>query len=416
MLTSLFPRAHARYASLSILGGVLDELCSWLHARGFPPHAIRRHLEAAPFLDAFLRRRHIRSLGACTAVGLRACLPRQKRWRPQTAYALGRSLLTFLQERGELTSITPTRSEQLIDAYRGYLQRVRGLAPRTARHHVTVTTDFLRFLKYDDRSDGLQNLHVAEIEAFVTAVGARVCRITMQSTVAILGSFLRFLATRGDAATGLALQIESPRQYRGERLARALPWDAVLSLLRAIDRSTVKGHRDYAMLLLIATYGLRASEIAALHLDDVMWRARIIRVPRPKIGTPLAVPLTDDVATALLDYLRCQSRDVSHRQLFLRVRVPRGPITAAAVSDAFDAWAVHAGVRVPTLGGPHCLRHSLAMHLLRQGTPLKTIGDLLGHRSVESTGIYLRLHLQDLRDVALSLPMTAIAPTAEVPR
>jgi integrase/recombinase XerD len=416
MLTSLLPRAHARYASLPILGGVLQELCSWLQARGFPSHAIRRHVEAAPFLDAFLRRRRIRSLGACTAASLRACLPRQKRWRPQTAYALGRSLLAFLQERGALTSITPTGSAQLIDAYRRYLQRIRGLAPRTVSHHATVTADFLRFLRCDDRPHGLQDLHVAEIEAFVTAVGARVSRVTMRSTVTILRSFLRFLATCGEASTGLDQHIESPRQYRGERLARALPWDAVRSLLRAIDRSTVKGRRDYAMLLLIATYGLRASEIAALNLDDVMWRARVIRVPRPKIGTPLAVPLTDEIATALLEYLRGRSRNVSHRQLFLRVRVPRGPITAAAVSDAFDAWAAHAGVRMPTLGGPHCLRHSLAMHLLRQGTPLKTIGDLLGHRSVESTGIYLRLHVDDLRDVALSLPMAVTRSTAEVPR
>jgi hypothetical protein len=144
MLTSLFPRAHTRYASLPILGGVLEELCSWLKARGFPPYAIRRHLEAAPFLDGFLRRRHIRSLGESTATSLRACLPRQKRWRPQTAHALGRSLLAFLRERGELTSITPTRSEQLIQVYRGYLQRVRGLAPPTVSHQAAVTADFRR--------------------------------------------------------------------------------------------------------------------------------------------------------------------------------------------------------------------------------------------------------------------------------
>jgi integrase/recombinase XerD len=238
----------------------------------------------------------------------------------------------------------------------------------------------------------------------------------MQSVTAILRSFLRFLATRSQAPTNLDRHIESPREYRGERLVRALPWDTVLSLLRGIDRSTVKGRRDYAMLLLIATYGLRASEIAALALDDVMWRGRVIYVPRPKIGTPLAVPLTDDVATALLEYLHSHTRDVSSRQLFLRVRVPRGPITAAAVSDVFDVWAAHARVRVPALGGPHCLRHSLAMHLLRQGTPLKTIGDLLGHRTVESTGIYLRLYLEDLRDVALSLPTAITSPMAEVPR
>lgn len=131
-------------------------------------------------------------------------------------------------------------------------------------------------------------------------------------------------------------------------------------------------------------------------------------------GEPLAVPLTDDVATALLEYLRVQARDSAPRRLFLRVRAPRGPITAATVGDAFDVWARPAGVRVPTLGGPHCIRHALAMHLLRQGTPLKTIGDLLGHRSVESTEQYLRLDLDDLRDVALPLPMPAPGPATEV--
>lgn len=190
----------------------------------------------------------------------------------------------------------------------------------------------------------------------------------------------------------------------------------MLAVLRAIDRSTRKGRRDYAMFLLIATYGLRVSEIAALDLEAIEWRARVIRVPRPKVGTALAVPLTDDVATALLAYLREDAREPTHRRLFLRVRVPRGPITAAAVTDAFDVWATQAGVTVPSRGGPHCLRHALAMHLLRQRTPLKTIGDLLGHRSVESTERYLRLHLDDRRDVALPLPTPVTGPTPEVPR
>ena len=158
------------------------------------------------------------------------------------------------------------------------------------------------------------------------------------------------------------------------------------------------------MLLLIATYGLRVSEVSSLGLDDIQWRTRVVSVPRPKIGAPLALPLTDEVGAALVAYLHHRSGQAGDRRLFLRVRAPRGPVESTAVCDAFDVWAARAGVQVPGLGGPHCLRHALAMHLLRQGTPLKTIGDLLGHRSVESTGIYLRLQVEDLRDVALSLP------------
>jgi integrase len=175
-------------------------------------------------------------------------------------------------------------------------------------------------------------------------------------------------------------------------------------MLRGIDRSTLKGCRDYAMLLLIATFGLRRSEVASLEIGDIQWRAGVIRVPRPKVGTPLVLPLTDEAAAALVAYLRKRSGNPSERRLFLRVRAPQGPIEPTAIYDVFDAWMTRAGVHVPGLGGPHTLRHGLAMHLLRQGTPLKTIGDLLGHRSAESTGIYLRLQVEDLRDVALPLP------------
>ncbi len=183
----------------------------------------------------------------------------------------------------------------------------------------------------------------------------------------------------------------------------------IRAFLRSIDRTTPKGRRDYAMFLLVATYGLRASEVRALSLDDVTWRARQIRVPRPKVGMSLLLPLTDEVGAALLEYLRRGRPASAHRRLFLRVQVPLGPLGPGTVGDAFRTWARRAGIRLPARGGPHCMRHSLALHLLREGASLKTIGDLLGHRSAESTGVYLRLDVDDLRDVALPLPAAAVS-------
>jgi integrase/recombinase XerD len=408
MLASLFPNSHSRYALLPILGGVLEDLCSWLEARGYPPSAIRRRMAAAPLLELCLQQRRIHSLKDCTAADLRAGFPRQKRWTPMIACALGRSLVEYLNGRGDLASTPPTTSEQLICAYREHLEQVRGLADSTVARHGVIASDFLRFLRYDDDVHRLARVHIAELETFLTQASTRVGRITMQKVVAVLRSFLRFSAISGEAPVGLARQIQSPRCHRQERLVRALPWKDILSLLRAIDRSTDKGCRDYAMLLLIATYGLRRSEVAGLALDDIQWRARVVSVPRPKVGTPLALPLTEEVATALVAYLRRRTAETKERRLFLRVRAPRGPIEPTAVTDVFYYWAAHAGVSVPGLGGPHCLRHGLAMHLLRQNTPLKIIGDLLGHRSVESTGVYLRLQLEDLRDVAIPLPANEI--------
>lgn len=405
MLTLLFPKTHTRYTSLPVLGEVLEDLCLWLESQGYPPSAICRRVESAPFLDYCLRQCQIHSLSGCAATQLRAGFPRQKRWTPQIAYALGRSLLQYLEERSELAPPALTPSEQLIRVYREHLERVRGLAASTIERHSTVAGDFLRFLRYDNDVHRLLQVQFVDLETFVAEASARVGRITMQKVIAILRSFLRFLAVSGKVPVGLDRQLESPRHHRGERLVRALPWKDVLLLLQTIDRSTTKGARDYGMLLLIATYGLRRSEVASLTLDDIEWRARVIHVPRPKVGESLALPLTDEVATALISYLRLRSGEVSERHLFLRVRAPQGPILPTAVSDAFDFWASSAGIHVPGSGGPHCLRHALAMHLLRQGAPLKTIGDLLGHRSVESTGIYLRLQIEDLRDVALPLPV-----------
>jgi integrase/recombinase XerD len=409
MLTTLFPSTHTRYTSLPVLGMVLENLCSWLESRGYPTNAIIRRIQAAPFLDQCLRQRHVQSLSGCTAEQLRACFPREDRWTPQIAYSLGRSLLSYLEERGDLAS-TPTASERLIDSYRQDLERIRGFATSTVWRHADLASDFLRFLRHEDDPQRLARIQPIDLEGFIAEASARVGRITMQKVIAIVRSFLRFLFVSGRAPVGLDRCLESPRHYRGQHLARALPWNEVLSILRAIDHSTVKGRRDYAMLLLIATYGLRRGEVSSLRLDDIRWRARVISVPRPKIGAPLAVPLTDEVATALLAYLRDRAADSGTRQLFMRVRAPRGPILPSAVGDAFDFWAARAGVRMPGLGGPHVLRHGVAMNLLRHGTPLKTIGDLLGHRSVESTGIYLRLQIEDLRDVALPLPTRDSCP------
>jgi site-specific recombinase XerD len=246
-------------------------------------------------------------------------------------------------------------------------------------------------------------LMASDIEAFVCLRGSRISRASLQHEVAHLRSLLRFLAMRGEIPTGLDGQIDTSRVYRLEKLPRALPWEIVGSFLRSIDRSTARGLRDYAIFLLIATYGLRTSEIVNLTLDDIDWRAGQICVRPRKNQIPLLLPLTETVRTVLVDYLHRGRPALPHREIFLRCLTPGGRLGATAVGESFRAWSSRSGLPIPWQG-PHCLRHSYAVHLLRQGTPLKTLGDVLGHRSAESTCVYLRLAVEDLRDVALSLP------------
>jgi integrase len=167
------------------------------------------------------------------------------------------------------------------------------------------------------------------------------------------------------------------------------------------------GLRDYAIFLLIATYGLRASEIVAICLEDIGWRQRILRIHQRKTSSPLELPLTNEAASALVKHLKRTPPAAPYRRVFLRMRAPQGLLKPTAVTEAFQALVRKSGLNIP-FHGPHCLRHSYAVHHLKSGTPLKTIGDILGHRSAESTSMYLRLATSDLREVALDVPQRAM--------
>jgi len=157
------------------------------------------------------------------------------------------------------------------------------------------------------------------------------------------------------------------------------------------------------MFSLMATYGLRACDIVALTLDDIHWRAQRIRICQSKTAQPLDLPLTDQVGSAIVDYLSKVPRYGTFRHIFLRIKAPGGPLKSTAVIEAFQSWSTKSRLDIP-FKGVHCIRHSYALNLLHHGLPLKTIGDFLGHRSPESTATYLRLATEDLRDVALPVP------------
>jgi site-specific recombinase XerD len=402
MLTELYPRFHDRFTSLPLLGSRVDDFVVWLHAQGYPRLPIRLRVRETPRVDALLRRHGVQRLEDLTRPELLALAPRDAQ-DDICLSATIRSLASYLEARGVFVPLPLTRSQGLVGDYRAHLDQVRGLAQSTIEDHASTVSELLAFLRYDAGPLGLRRLTIQRINAFIATVAPRVSRESLQHTVAQVRAFLRFLVGQGEIAAGLAGAIDTPRVYRGERLPRSLPWKTVLSFLSAIDRSTPMGRRDYAMFLLITTYGLRISEIAALRLDDIEWRAGRLCVPRSKVKTPLVLPLTKEVGAAIADYLRRGRPALPYRQVFLRHRAPAGPIARTAVVEAFQKWTRHGRLPIP-YQGPHCLRHSLAVHLLRQGASLKAIGDLLGHRSREATCVYLRLHDDDLRDVALEVP------------
>ncbi len=428
MLLELYPRVHRRYTSLPIIGPTLDGYGAWLLKQGYSTERAREHFRAAPRLVRQLQQRGVRILTGLTRARLWACSPADSQEDPDLA-ALVRQLDRYFDSELSLYPPPALRLiEQRITAYMRYLEHVRGFARSTCKYHGLTVTEFLTHVGYEKNPTRLAALTGRDLETFLGAVGPRLTRGSLQHVASQLRAFLRFLTSAGEIPPGLEAQVDTPRVYRGEQLPRTLPWETVRALLQAIDRTTPMGRRDYAMLLLMATYGLRACEVVTLTLDDVEWRAARLRIPQRKTRSSLWLPLTDEVGTALLDYLRHGRAMLAVRrkrapfqggppnncrELFLRHRTPIGVLKPTAISEAFQAWSKRSGLAIP-FHGSHCLRHSYAVYLLRSGLSLKTIGDLLGHRTLESTCVYIRLAVDDLRDVALNLPPEAARWMTEV--
>lgn len=405
MIAQIFPKEFQRYLSLPVLGQLMDLYAAWLHDKHYTLRSSQFELRMATRVCAYLKSRGVRHVTDIREQHMQACYCLFRRKFPNEAGSV-RVLSTFLIERGFVrTPAAPEscRTDVYLNGFRDHLRDARGFATSTIRQQVKVAAEFLNYLRAEKRHFRLSSLTVLDVEKFVRRLGKRLGRVSLQKSISTLRNFLRFLATEGVVPSGLDHQIDTPRVYRQERLPYYLPWSTVEALLRSIDRNQAVGKRNYAMFCLMTTYGLRACDVVALTLDNIRWRSGHISFCQRKTGNPLELPLTPVVSSALYDYLKNVPRYGAFRQVFLRLKAPGGTLNGSAVTEAFQACSRNSGLTIP-FQGANCLRHSYAIHLLRQGQSLKTIGDLLGHRSPESTATYIRLATDDLREVALSMP------------
>lgn len=408
MLKKLCPRLHQRYFSLPIFGSIVEGFAKFLRKSGYKSNVIRSRLHAAEGIDHRLQQLNCRSITKVTRAKLRACAQTSNQSQKHIESATIKLLERFFDIKGFFPPPAPrTKIEKKIILYSDYLLKVRGFSPLTIKDHTLTASQFLIYLKKIGKLSHLKQLVVQDIEYFVHNTGKRMERARLQHIIAHLRSFLRFLATKGETPIGLDSQIDTPRTYREEKLPRSLDWDIVLTLLKSINRSTAIGKRDYAILLLITTYGLRASEVVNLKLENIDWRTKQLQILQHKTTTPLILPLTTAVSESIIDYLKYGRPSVSYREIFVRHKTPAGILKRTAINKIPQTWSRRNHLLIPYKGS-HCLRHSYAIHLLRKGISIKTIGDILGHRSYESTCVYLRLNVEDLRTVPLSLPLSFI--------
>lgn len=407
----------------------MKDLIPWIHqyenylqAHGYTDQSIRRRLRYLGCFARFLQTHSLRSLEEFQAshmiefidywlkhqpsartsegfsrqqsfepshhIGLQYCLRCFFRWARSAGHLQAAGFPLKESVRGHY--FFPETSQ-----YLDFCQQHKGLATNTILQVELFCRRFDHFLHHH-HIDDFSRLEADHIDRFVRQEASRNI-LRMQRIQKILRGFFRYLFSQGRLERDWAVALVAPRRYRLAHTPRVLKPEQVLSLLHSIDRQKAGGKRDFAVLLMAATLGVRAGEIAGLRLDNVDWKHQRIRFRQTKNLNLLHLPLSRPLLEALADYLKNERPQNSlYREVFLRFYPPRTPLRPAAVSGLIARRMQRAGLQASA----HQLRHAFAAELLKTGIAYSTLQELLGHRQWTSTQIYTKIDLSQLREVA----------------
>lgn len=325
------------------------------------------------------------------------CAGRVKTWRNE------------LRARG-VCSVVPAETlpaDEVVAAFERYLQRECGLAASTIRYYRSFSRQFL-VERFGKRSVDFAALRSADVIDFVQRQAARMAPRTLKLVITALRAFLRYAQYCGDIDPRLIAAVPAVAAWSTTpSLPRAITAEHARRAIEGCSPHTAVGRRDRAVLLLLARLGLRSGEIRSLMLDDIDWSSGGLRV-RGKGRRECLLPLPADVGQAIAAYLQHGRPASADRHLFLRARAPIQGFLAGA--DGIGSIVKHALERTgvdTSHRGAHQFRHALAVQMLQRGASLPEIGELLRHRSPQTTTIYARVDLGALRALALPWPGSA---------
>lgn len=380
---------------------VVGNYCAY--ARGFLDHLAQRNILVADVSEAQLAQ-YLRHAIA---------LFRKRRGRPPGPYwhSIPRSGIHALLRlaQGEwppapkVTCAADALRFTICDEYEVWLREERGLAQPSIVALLWEARHFLVWQVGRNGADSLVALSVGDIDLYMDLRAPKLTRKSLKDVAERLRSLLRYLHRSGRTGIDLSPHVIAPLLYAYEGVPSILERHQIAAVLESTRKDTTPvGLRDHAILQLLATYGLRSSEVRNLRLDDIDWRAESIRVRHTKTRACSFLPLMAPVGEAVLAYLRSGRPETDAREIFIRTRAPYRKL--GMLGSAVRRRLRSAGVEPPGKSGPHIFRHARAVAMLRASVPQKVIGDLLGHRLTESTTPYLKLATEDLRAIALDVP------------
>lgn len=383
-----------------------EAFLSHLQQQGTSPKALRNLSGELLPVMRLLKLTELRDVSLEEIQRAALCWAREQRTNPKAqSYDNSASFFVYaakkwLRFHGQLKrpSAPPMRFADELGDFARYMTEEQGLSPQSVRSHCWKTSKFLAWC--GERHRSLVRVSAEDVDDFLAMKGATGWNRKSVSVAAqALRAFFRYAETCGWCAAGFAKGIQAPRIYQYEDLPEGPTEKEVRQLLRSAKGSSQAALRTRAILMLFAVYGLRSGEVSRLLLSDFDWRQEVFVVNHSKKGGSQRYPLQREVGDAILHYLREARPRCACRHLFITLHPPYRPVGTSALWWVTSSRIKAAGLRFRHTG-PHSLRHACATRLLREGASFKEIGDVLGHRGLESVGIYAKVDLNALRLVA----------------
>jgi integrase/recombinase XerD len=324
------------------------------------------------------------------------------RWAAQGA--VGHAARCF-PERFEIKPRRVDPDRALLDAYLQHLRIIRGLRPKTCEGLILTARRMLAWRRNHLPRTSLSGLSAKHILRMTHDI-VSICRsnAARSSTTTYMRSFLRYLHWESLNKKDLSSFVPKTPCWRLAHLPPRVAWEDVRRTIDAIDTTTAAGIRDRAMLLLLASTGLRNRELRELELSDIRWKSGELLLRHTKGHRDRVVPLLEEAGSAVAEYvLRARPRTTERRIFLIHVPPVRPFSYSSTVSRIILTRLQHAGLSIEQ-GGAHLLRHSLATRLVEQRRPIKEVADLLGHPNIDATSIYVKVAVPQLMDVALPFP------------
>jgi site-specific recombinase XerD len=307
-------------------------------------------------------------------------------------------LPALFQSVGILSRQSESPADPALRRFEEHLANVRGVTPSTQESYRRYVRPFILGLCDGGAPDWSKMTSEYISEFVLRETGA--ARAAKGRIVSAVRTFLRFMICEGNVPAQLVHAIPRVRRWRYANLPKHLSAGELDAVMKACQSDQYGSLRDRAFIALLARLGVRAGELRHLRLEDMDWAEGLLHIKQSKSGHGRTLPLPADAGALMANYIRRERPVTDYREIFITSVTPRRPLGDCVTTTFVKIFLNKIGLDGPGRGC-HSFRHTAATLMVQNGASLKEVADVLGHRSLATTGIYIKLDQPSLRDVAL---------------